>query len=200
MTDRFEDFETANALDDDNGGEQQEQEQETQSAEDKNEAGEEDRGNEKSESDALREWQSKADKAEARANKAEQALARLQRQQSSGGERKATAPASSSSSDDAWVAASKDNFRDDLFRSDPRLEALGFDPSLIQGATPAEMRQSFVSLQGTVDRMETGIRNRVLVEHGLEPVPGSGDRATGVNYRTMPDDEFRKVMDRALQG
>jgi hypothetical protein len=62
------------------------------------------------------------------------------------------------------------------------------------------MKKSFESLQGTVDRMESGIRNQVMVEHGLEPVPGSGERATGVNFRTMPTEEFNKVVDKALQN
>lgn len=144
-------------------------------------------------------WQSKADKAEARANKAEQELDQLRRSQTVE-EPKSAPPAQANGSGDAWVAASKDNFRDDLFRSDPRLANLGFEPALIQGSTPAEMRQSFTSLQGTVNRMESGIRNQVLVEHGLEPVPGSGERATAVNFKTMPTDEFNKIVDKALQG
>lgn len=149
--------------------------------------------------DEAKSWQSKADKAEARANRLERELDELRRTQSVEGS-SSTAKPKADGSEDPWVAASKDNFRDDLYRSDPRLKALGFDADLIQGSTPAEMRKSLASLQGSVDRMESGIRNRVLAEHGLEPVPGSGERATGVNYRTMPTDEFNKLVEKQMQG
>lgn len=149
--------------------------------------------------DDVKSWQSKADQATARANKAEaelDAMRRTQQVESSAGEAKPP----SANGEDPWLLASKDNFRDDLFTSDRRLAALGFSADLIQGSTPAEMRKSLVSLQGTVDRMESGIRNQVLIENGLEPVPGAGERATGVNFRTMPQDEFNKLVDKQLQG
>jgi hypothetical protein len=150
--------------------------------------------------DDAKSWQSKADKAEARANKAEREIDALRRAQSVESGAGEAISRTSANGEDPWLSASKDNFRNDLFGSDGRLASLGFSPDLIQGSTPAEMRKSLVSLQGTVDRMQSGIRNQVLIENGLEPVPGSGERATGINFKTMPQDEFNKLVDKQLQS
>ncbi len=159
-------------------------------------AGESDGDQSGSGSDDTRSWQSRADKADARANKAEKELAAF-KADGKGVTAKPSAPPSGGGAD-PWVEASKGNFREELFRSDTRFKELGFEQSLIQGTTPAEMKKSFESLQKTVDKMTTGIRNRVLQEHGLEPVPGSGERASTVNYNTMSSEEFEKAVDRAL--
>lgn len=150
--------------------------------------------------DDLRTWQSKADKEAARANKLQKELDALRAASAAGA---APPPAPSRRSNgavDPWVEASKDNFRDELFKSDARFASLGLEPTLITGATPGEMRASFDSLRTSVDRMESGIRTRVLVEHGLEPEVGSGERATGLNYGTMAKEDFDKLVERALGG
>jgi hypothetical protein len=146
-----------------------------------------------------RSWQSKYDKSEAKANRLQKELDAV-RASAAAGVAPPPAPARRNGAVDPWVEASKDNFRDELYKSDPRFASLGLEPTLIVGATPGEMRSSFDSLRTSVDRMESGIRQRVLVEHGLEPEVGSGERATNLNYGTMPKEEFDKLVERALGG
>ena len=195
MTDQYTDFseDIASALSDDKQSVSEEAKTE-ESADPKAKATEEKSGGEE-----VRTWQSKADSAEARANKAEQELAAFKAASA-----KETTEAVPSTvvvgSVDPWVEASKGNFRDDLYKSDPRLAQLNLSPDLIRGGTPTEMKKSFDDLQTAVNKMETGVRNRVLIEHGLQPVPGAGDRATGVNYENMPKEEFDKVVADALSG
>ena len=149
--------------------------------------------------EALRKMQSERDKAIAERNKLQKRL------EGSGEASKSSADdtedgGSRSSEPDPWVAASKSNYRDQLYDSDPALSASGIDRSLIVGDTPDQMRTSFEGIQGTVRKMRGEITNQVLVDHGLAPVPGAGERREPINYKTMPTDQFNKEVEKALQG
>lgn len=100
-----------------------------------------------------------------------------------------------------WLSASKDNVRQQLYESDPRLKTYGVSPDLIVGETPADMRKSAKELQSAISALEGKIRNAVLIEHGFDPEPQSDERTTQAkSFRTMPRDEFLREVEKALDG
>jgi hypothetical protein len=190
MTDDFE-----NDSDDDDGlGDPEDEDQDTDDA-----ASGDGDSESKEQSKRIRDLQSKADKAEARANKAEKALkdskakANPARVDGKDGEEVPAAVRE-------WLVAAEDRLRESLYEEDPRFKEFSIDPALISGATPAAMRESKKALVAFVDKLETGVRDKVLVEHGFRPEPKTSERQEPVNYATMTAEEFAKHEKRALEG
>jgi hypothetical protein len=157
-----------------------------------------DKGSEESSSaKRIRELQSKADKAEARANKLEKQLSKAQSSSArvDKGDGGAVPPEVKE-----WLSSVEGRLRDSLYAEDPRFSQYKLDPELITGGTPAEMQDSQKQLREFVDKMESEIRNAVLVEHGFRPEPKASPRSAPVNYATMTSEEFAKIEAEALSG
>ncbi len=134
----------------------------------------------------VRDLQSKADAAEARANKAEKALAALN---------KGTAAGSNDPAQAALLQELREASLDAVFGDHPELKKYGIDRSLVDGTTRAEMRESAASLVGLIRAVETKAKNAVLAEHGIKAEPAGSTRQTPQNYETMKDEEFLKLLD-----
>lgn len=144
----------------------------------------------------IRELQSKADKAEARANKLAKELSKGNTSSAKGDE----TPDGTPPEVKEWLETTQTNFRDDLYKEDPRFAKFDLDPSLISGTTPSELRASQKQLVEFVDKLEGQIRDAVLVEHGFKPEPKASERQAPTNYATMTSEEFAKIEAKALSG
>ena len=147
------------------------------------------------ESKRIRDLQSKADKAEARANKAEAALAKA-------GKRDEGKPAEGSQ--DPELAATRAELReaslDAVYAEFEQLKSYGIDRSLIEGSTRAEMREAATQLVGLIKSVETKARNRTLKEHGIVAEPAGATRTPPKSYDEMSAEDFEKEITRAKSG
>ena len=134
-------------------------------------------------SDLMSKWQ----KAEARAAKAEADLAK----------KGAQGAATGGNAGQEWLELFREQARDQIYRSDPRLAEYGIDPSSISGDTPAAMRESAALVIALVDKLETGVQDRVMKRHGLSPEVKSGPTSKGKSYADMSDEEIEKELARA---
>lgn len=145
-------------------------------------------------------WQSE----QSRANKAEAELAAL-RAKAEGSGKGDGAPAKpkepeAPAADNGFLDLVRDNARDVLYRSEPRLAQYGIEATSITGNTADEMKASFQKQIELVNQIETNVRNATLAEHGLVPEVGGGGGGKPVDYGSMDKDEFEKVVQRALNG
>lgn len=134
----------------------------------------------------IRDLQSKADAAEARANKAEAALKAASAGKGTAGPDPAT---------QALMLEVREASLDAIFGEFPQLKQYGIDRSLIEGSTRAELRANADSLVGLIKSVSTKVRNETLAEHGLVAPASGSARKPPVDYGSMSDDEFRKLLD-----
>lgn len=130
--------------------------------------------------------QSKADAAEARANKAEKALTALNKGTGSGSNDPAQA---------ALMQELREASLDAVFGDHPELKKYGINRSLVEGSTRAEMREAAASLVGLIKSVETKARNAVLAEHGIKAEPAGATREKPQDYGSMKDEDFLKLLD-----
>lgn len=162
---------------------------ETEETEDGEESTEETTEAEVPEGDAkrVRDLQSKADKAEARANKLEKDLKQLRE--------KGTSPGTNDPEREAINQELREAALDAVFADTPELRDFGIDRSLIEGSTRAEIRESAASVVALIKSVSTKTRNRVLKEHGIEAPGSTGPRTPPRDYAAMSDEDFLKLLD-----
>lgn len=98
---------------------------------------------------------------------------------------------------DQFMEFAREQARNTLFGSDPRLAKYGVAPDAITGTTPEEMRESFSRQQKLIDSLESKIRNEVLQQHGLDlGVAGGGRQENTPDFGKMSQDEFIKYIER----
>ncbi len=139
--------------------------------------------------------QSKADKAEARANKAEAALAKTV----SRGDGEAP-KVQSDPEREALMSELRDASLDAVFAEFAELKDYGVDRSLIEGRTRAEMREAATALVGLVKSVETKARNRVLKEHGIKAEPAGATRQPPKDFASMSNEDFEKELANSKSG
>ena len=133
----------------------------------------------------IRDLQSKADAAEARANRAEAALKSRKQGEGSGGD-----PATK-----ALMTELREASLDAVFGEYPVLRDYGIDRSLIEGSTRAELRENATSLVALIKNVETKARNKALADAGVKAEPAGSVRAKPVDYASMSDEAFLKLLD-----
>lgn len=142
----------------------------------------------------VRDLQSKADAAEARANKLEKLLAKS----SDSGE------SDSAGSNDPDRAALLQELReaslDAVYGEFDLLKDYGIDRALIEGTTRTQMRESAAQLVGLIKGVETKVRNKVLREHGLKAEPAGATRQPPKNWAEMSSEDFQKELERVKSG
>ena len=179
-------------LEDDNGD--SDSEQSTNDAPDSDGADTDESDNSTERIDAL---MSKWQKAEARAKKAEAALAR---QNGDGAKESNDRP---SIGDDPEVQSLKafllDTARKTVYESDPRLEQYGVEIDALEGSSPEEIRKSFTRQLKLIDQMEARIQDSLLAEHGLIPETRGG-APDPVDVAKMSSEEFDKYIEDSLAG
>lgn len=140
---------------------------------------------------------SKAQREEARANRLERELKALKGSDDASDDKAPAAPRRQAEAD-GWAELLREESRKVLFSSDPRLAEYGVTPDVLVGSTPDEMRESLRREVQRIDAMESKIRNRVLVEHGLDPEVGGGSGEPPVDYASMSKKEFEEALQRAM--
>lgn len=135
----------------------------------------------------VRDLQSKADAETARANKAEAALKALKQGGSGSG--------SNDPATQALMTELREASLDAVFGEFPELRDYGIDRSLIEGTTRAELRGNAASLVGLIKKVETKARNKVLAENGLSAPTTGGKVQKPVDYASMSDEDFKKLLD-----
>lgn len=134
----------------------------------------------------IRDLQSRADANEARANKAEQALAA------------ALGKGSGTEANDPGTQALLQELReaslDAVYGDYPELRKYGIERSLIEGSTRAEMRESATSIVGLIKAVATKARNETLEQHGIKAEPTGNTRKPPVDYSSMKDEDFEKLL------
>jgi hypothetical protein len=143
----------------------------------------------------LRTLQSERDKERARANKAEKALTKMEKDSAKDAGTPEVPPQV-----EAWITAAQTNLRDSLYKANPEFERHGLDSSLITGDTPEDMEASAKSLSEFVSKLEGNVRDSVLKEHGFDPEPRSTTRQSKKNWTDMDSKEFDKYVEEALKG
>lgn len=133
----------------------------------------------------LSDLQSKADKAEARANKLEKALADAGKGSGSGTNDPAT---------EALMQELREASLDAVYGEFPELKKFSIDRSLIEGSTRAAMRESATSIVALVKNVSTQARNETLAEHGIKAEPAGATRSKPQDYASMSDEEFDKLL------
>lgn len=133
--------------------------------------------------------QSKADKAEARANKAENALKALRGE---GGTE--TDPATK-----ALMLELREASLDAVYGEFPDLKEYGIQRDLIEGTTRAEMRVNARQLVSLIKNVSTKARNRALADAGVQAEPQGSKRRPPVDYGSMDEETFQKEL-RRLTG
>lgn len=145
--------------------------------------GEED-SDSKGESKRINDLMSRAQKAEARAAKAEKALAKMR------GEGEAD-PATQ-----RLMSELREAGLDAVFGEHPELREYGIKRDLIEGTTRAELRESAKALVSLIKTVSTKARNKALADAGVEAEPQSGQRRPAVDYGAMSDEDFQKELKR----
>lgn len=142
----------------------------------------------------IRDLQSKADAAEARANKLQKQLEGLNPGEGT--------PKGSNEDPEraALMAELRETSLDAVFAEFSELRDYGIDRSLIEGANRAQMRENANSLVALIKSVETKARNKTLREHGIKAEPAGGTRSTPKSYETMSDEDFEKEIARGRHG
>jgi hypothetical protein len=148
----------------------------------------------KDEDKRVRDLQSKADKAEARANKLEKEL------QKARGEGSADGKPEKDPERAALLQELRESGLDAVYAENPELKTYGIARDLISGASRAEMREAATQLVGLIKSVETKVRNETLRKHGITPEPTGGTRNPPKNYAEMSPEEIEKEISRAKSG
>lgn len=136
--------------------------------------------------DLMSKWQ----QAEARARKAEAALAARDGTQ-------ADEPQGDTTNDrvNEFEVFARENARQTLYGSNPLFAQAGLEVDDIAGETLAEMRASAKKHLKILQGMEGRLRNKILAEHGLDPEVATGAGTESVpSFSSMSDEEFAKFM------
>ena len=134
----------------------------------------------------IRDLQSKADAAEARANKAEASLKIRGADKGDG--------AGPNPETVALMQELREAGLDSVYAEFPELKKYGVERSLIEGSTRAEMREAATSVVGFIKSLSTKVRNETLSEHGIKAEPVGATRRPPVNYESMSDEDFLKLL------
>lgn len=130
---------------------------------------------------------SQRDKETARANQAEKALRKALADKGDG-----------AGTDDPALQGVMQELReaslDALWGEYPELKKYNIDRSLIDGTTRAEMRDSASRIVKLVKGVATKSRNEALAEAGVSPEPSGNTRQPPVDYATMKDEDFEKLL------
>jgi len=131
----------------------------------------------------IADFQSKADAETARANKAEAALK--------------AALAGKGTVDpvqQALIEELREASLDAVFAENPTLKQYSIDRSLIEGSTRAELRESAAAVVGLIKSVQTKVKNETLAEHGIEAPSSGAARKAPVDYGSMDDEAFTKLL------
>lgn len=139
--------------------------------------------------------QSKADKAEARANKLEAQLQKALGGSDKGGEQESKDPERA-----ALMQELREASLDAVWGEFPELKTYGIDRALVTGATRAEMRESATGLVALINSVATKAKNQTLREHGIKAEPAGATRQPPKDYRSMKPEDFEKEIARAKGG
>lgn len=145
----------------------------------------------------IRDLQSKADKAEARANKLQKEL-----------DEAVSKAAKVSDADEQevppqvrdWLLAAQERAQKGLYEQDQRFKDYQVPEAFITGDSPSKMKENAEALSNLVTQIEGQVRNKVLVEHGFAPEPATSERQDPKNYGNMSSEDFNKEFDKALGG
>jgi hypothetical protein len=129
--------------------------------------------------------QSKADAAEARANKAERLL-----ESKNAGKSGDTDPVTQALMQDLREAS-----LDAIFAEHAELKQYGIERSLIEGSTRSQMRESADAVVSLIKSVSTKVRNETLAENGIVAAPSGSARKGPVDYASMDDEAFNKLLD-----
>lgn len=177
---------------DETGEEEEVEETEEESTEETEESTEEESTDDdeaaSKEKKRISDLQSAKDKETARANKAEAALKKLTANK--GNEGGSDNPETSLLMQELREAA-----LDAVFGEYPVLKTYGIDRSLIEGATRAQVRESASSVVSLIKSVSTKVRNEVLAENGLSAGLQGNSREKPVDYGSMSDEAFLKMLD-----
>jgi hypothetical protein len=149
----------------------------------------------------IRDLQSKADAAEAKANRLQRLLNEaLKGEGSEGG----TEPpvVSKPRELDAGSAMALELLKETVFLQTPALADSGLTAADLTGYTAQEVRASAASLARKIAETETRIRNKVLAEHGLAPeIAGEGNKPEpDRDFGKMASKDFTELMERIMKG
>lgn len=146
----------------------------------------------KDEDKRTRELQSKADKAEARANKLEKELQKVRGEGASDGDKDPERA--------ALLAELRESGLDAVYAENPELKTYGIARDLITGASRAEMRETASAVVALIKGVETKVRNETLRKHGITPEPSGTNRPPPKNYSEMSAEDIEKEISRAKSG
>jgi hypothetical protein len=136
---------------------------------------------------------SQAQKAQARAAKAEQQL--LQAVRSGEESQRVAAAAGLPLEVQAWLQSVRDAESDRVFQSDPRFHAYGISASDLAGETPEQIKASADRYKRMIDRVEGRVRAEMRRDFGISPDIGGERRGPKVNVSEMPTEDFLKYLD-----
>lgn len=142
----------------------------------------------KGEAKRIADLMSKAQREEARANKAEAALKASRDGTSANGSKD---PATR-----ALMVELREASLDAVFGEYPELREYSIDRSLIEGTTRAEMREAASSLVSLIKNVTTKARNKALADAGVKVEPLGATRKPPKSAAEMSDEEFLKMLDR----
>lgn len=156
--------------------------------EDSNEESEdnEDQSNDQGSAKRIADLQSKFDKAEARANKAEKALSMRGDGSTAGSNDPATR---------ALMSELREAALDAVFGEYAELRDYGIDRSIIEGTTRAELRENASVLVSLIKNVSTKARNKALAEAGVKPEAAGNVTRGKKSAADLSDDEFLKMLD-----
>lgn len=140
--------------------------------------------------DLMGKWQ----KEEAARKKAEAELAALRSGQS--GAQQGEGAGDVNTGGDEFLQFARQQTRESLFNSEPRLAKYGFSADDIAGDSLTEMKASFTAHVKRINGMESLVRREILTQHGLDPevsVSGGGTEK-GTDFATMSDEDFEKFL------
>lgn len=90
----------------------------------------------------------------------------------------------------------REQARNSLYATDPRLARYKIPVESIAGDTPAEMRKSLEAQIKVVAAMETQIRRDIMLEHGIDPEVVSGGGGTATDFASMSSKDFNELIER----
>ena len=142
-------------------------------------------------------WQA----AEARAKKAEAALAAASKKAAGPGDGAGQAPAGLPPEMTAAIEELREGTRRGVYASNPIFAKHQIDPALITGSTHAEMTASAAQLSTMLEAIESRAANEALASHGLVPAATGGVAAKKLgDIASMSREEFEKLVEAGKQG
>lgn len=145
----------------------------------------------------IRDLQSKADAADARANKLQAMLDAAMGGTAGGNAPKTPAPTVT----DTGLAVALEMARETVYMQNPALADAGYGPTDLAGNSILEIRSTAAALVKRQEEIATRIRNKVLAEHGLSPEIASAQAPSKrQDVSKMSSEDFKKLTDAVLRG